>query len=427
MAKFGVIADDLTGACDVGIQFRKYGLDTIIIAETKALQRAKGYDVIVIDTESRNDPPDTAYSKTGNAAIAMKKMGLGLVYKKIDSTLRGNIGAELNSIMDRLNLKAAIIAPAFPASNRTTVDGKQLVNGIPLDKTEFAHDPINPVHESHIPTLVQRQTKRNVGTINLSKVRRGAEWLRHEIQDLTGSGKEILVADAETQDDLQVIAKAALDSDILACGSAGLAEGVSQWLASTHVKPRVLVVSGSLNAVTLDQISAVERKLNVQVFEPDILGVLTGDEKRRNEADRIFREASEAITRGRDIIITLARSKDKGLDIQRFSRELNMDYTEAAKEILSFLGEASRAIAENCRNFGLILVGGDTAIRVMNAMGAYGIKTEEEVLPGIPIGMILGGRSDGLLIITKAGGFGREDALIEAMKKLKEKFLAHHN
>ncbi len=427
MVQTGVIADDFTGACDVGIQFKKFGLETVVSASADAFKGISDFEVIVVDTESRNDPADIAYNKARNVARALKKMGIRVVYKKIDSTLRGNVGTELDAIMDELNLKAAIIAPAFPAANRTTVDGRQLVNGIPIDKTEFAYDPINPVKESHIPTLIQRQTQRMVGTLNLSKVREGIESLRHEIQSLVKSGHEILVADAETQNNLKTIAKAALDSEVLPCGSAGLAEGVSYWLTWSTSKVRLLVVSGSVNTVTLDQISAAEKTLNVQVLEPDLSGVLMGGERRNAEAERLIKEARKDVARRRDIIIRLAESKDKAFKIQQFGRELGLDYLETVEKTLSFLGETSRKIIDSCKIAGLILVGGDTAISVINAMGAHGIRIEEEVLPGIPLGRILGGSFNGLLTITKAGGFGREDALIEAMKKLKEKSSAHPN
>ncbi len=419
MARFGIISDDFTGACDVGIQFKKHGMETVVLASLEALSKVKDFEVVVIDTDSRNDSPGTAHDKAGDAAKALKEMGVALVYKKIDSTLRGNIGAELDSIMSELNLKAALIAPAFPAAKRTTLDGRQLLNGVPLDRTDFAHDPMNPVKQSHIPTIVQGQTQRKIETINLSMVREGIRSLTREIQNLVETGNEILVVDAETQDDLKAIAKSALDSKVLPCGSAGLADEVCYWLVSGLRQPRLLVVSGSVNNVTLNQISVLQKTLDVCVLAPDLLLVLAGGEKRKWEALRLIEEAKKAFDRGRDVVITLARSSGGIFKIQRFGREVGLDYREIARKLLSFVGETCRAIIDGCNIERLILIGGDTAISVANALGAYGIGIKEEVLPGIPLGIILGGDFHGLLAVTKAGGFGQEDALAEVVNKLR--------
>lgn len=419
MTRFGVISDDLTGACDVGIQFRKRGLKTLVLANLGALAKVRDFDTVVIDIDTRNDSSDTAYNKARAGAKALKEIGVALVYKKMDSTLRGNIGAELDAIMDELDFKAVVIAPAFPAANRTTLGGRQLLNGVPLDKTDFAHDPVNPVKESHIPTLMQGQTHKKIGIVNLPKVREGIESLTHQVETLIRSGKEMLIIDAETKDDLNAIAKATLDSKVLPCGSAGLAEQLSHWLVLSLAEPRLLIVSGSVNIITLNQISAVKKALNVRILHPNLSLVLAGEENRRTEADRLVKDAKKAVETGRDIVISLAQSKDEISRIQQLGTRLGMDHHESAGNILSFLGEVSSATIDTCKIERIVLVGGDTAIHVVNALGAYGIKIEDEVLPGIPLGRILGGRFDGLLIVTKAGGFGHEDALIEVIKKLR--------
>jgi len=418
MARFGVIADDFTGACDVGIQFKKVGLETIVLTNAETYRKIKNFDVTVIDTESRNDPPDVAYDKVREAVKALKNMGARLKYKKVDSTLRGNIGVELDAVIDELDLKAVIVSPAFPATNRLTLNGRQLVNGIPLEKTEFAKDAVNPVKDSHIPTLIKKQTRRKTELIDISKIREGIEPLKRRIQNLIKNGCEILVADAETEDDLRVIAKAALDSKILPCGSAGLAQGVSYWLASNLAK-RIIVFSGSVNSVTLNQIQVAEKSEKIKVFKPHLSEVLADWKKRKAEIDRLIEETKAAFADGKDVILTLAKSRDNVLKIQQIAKNLKTDNLKVAEKILSFIGEISSEITHKCKIVGLVLIGGDTAIKVMNAIGAYGIRVEEEFLPGIPFGKLLGGRLNGLPIITKAGGFGQEDTLMKAIEKLR--------
>ena len=114
--RFGIIADDLTGAMDTGVGFAKIGLDTIVSFGDRIRQPAT---VVVVSTDSRADDPETAYRKARREAS--KFPGL-YVYKKIDSTLRGNIGTELRALMDTLGIERSVVCPAFPANKRTVID-----------------------------------------------------------------------------------------------------------------------------------------------------------------------------------------------------------------------------------------------------------------------------------------------------------------
>jgi uncharacterized protein YgbK (DUF1537 family) len=268
---FGVIADDFTGACDAGVQFRKHGLETVVLADVESLgDFQRELDLVAIDTESRDVSPETAYGKVRDALRELKKLSAQLVYKKIDSTLRGNLGAELDATIDELRVEAVIVAPSFPARNRTTVDGHLLVHNTPLERTEFARDAVNPLKESFIPKLLGRQTKRGIGHIGLHKVRSGGQPLEREIRRLVKQGNQIVVVDAETDEDLARIA-GSVDSSVLPCGSAGLAEHIASLLTS---RTRLLVVSGSVNSATLGQIAEVEKSGRARVLELDLSGVL---------------------------------------------------------------------------------------------------------------------------------------------------------
>ncbi len=419
MVPFGVIADDFTGASDVGVQFKKEGLETVVLTDVRSLKQIKNFDVAVIDTESRNITSTAAYNKVKKVVRSLKALGVKIVYKKIDSTLRGNIGAELDAVLDELGLRAAILSPAFPATGRTTVNGRQLVKGVPLAETEFAHDPIHPIKESHIATLIEPQTERGIAEINLPKVTEGTESLKLEIKSKVQAGAEVIVVDAETPADLKAIAKAAIDLNVLSCGSAGLAEGISYWLSSALQKGGCLVVSGSVNSVTLNQIQEAEKSMNVTVLEPDLVRILRSINDFEAEVGRLVDESLRTFSQGKDAIIRLAASKKDLSHALKFGAELGMDESETGKTILSLLGRICRKVLEEQGIGGLILVGGDTAIEVIKSLDARGIRIEGEFLPGIPLARLVGGRFEGLPIVTKAGGFGSEDALIISMKKLR--------
>ena len=413
----GVIADDFTGACDVAVQFKKQGLETVVLTDIEFLGSFKGvFDVVVVDTETRNLTSEDAYRKVRRAVRLLRQNNVKLVYKKIDSTLRGNIGAEINAVMDELDVKAIIVAPAFPDQERTVINGHLLVNGEPLEKTEYAYDPLSPVSGSRVSMLIEKQAKKKVGEILLPQIRKDVDLIVKEIRSQIEAGKEVIVADAEIQSDLERIAEASLALNVLPCGSAGLASALSSRLT---VQSRVLVVSGSVNKVTLNQIEMAAKKLDVKLIEPVLSGILQDKERIDEVSDDLVEEAEKALAEGKDVIIRLASSRSLISEIQGAGKRLGMNKLQVADLLLSILSRATRKILGGRCFKGVILIGGDTSIRIMDALGAKAIRSEGEFLPGIPSGRIIGGICDGMQVVTKAGGFGDRCTLVKIMKSLK--------
>ena len=413
----GVIADDFTGACDVAVQFKKQGLETVVLTDIEFLGSFKGvFDVVVVDTETRNLTSEDAYRKVRRAVRLLRQNNVKLVYKKIDSTLRGNIGAEINAVIDELDVKAIIVAPAFPDQKRTVINGYLLVNGEPLEKTEYAYDPLSPVSGSRVSMLIEKQAKKKVGEILLSQIRKDVDLIVKKIRSQIEAGKEVIVADAEIQSDLERIAEASLALNVLLCGSAGLASALSYRLA---VQSRVLVVSGSVNKVTLNQIEMAVKKLDVKLIEPVLSGILQDKERIDEVSDDLVDEAEKALAEGKDVIIRLAGSRSLISEIQGAGKRLGMNKLQVADLLLSILSRATRKILGGHCFKGLILIGGDTSIRIMDALGAKAIRSEGEFLPGIPSGRIIGGICDGMQVVTKAGGFGDRYTLVKIIRSLK--------
>src|SRR5947209_7900967 len=136
------LADDLTGALEVGAKFAAHGIPSVVTTQVEA---APEYPVVVIDTETRH------VSEAEAAAAMQVAVGAGarLVYKKTDSTLRGNIAAELRALAANLHSRIAYI-PAYPALGRTVKNGHLYVHGIPVHQSPTAHDILNPVADSSI-------------------------------------------------------------------------------------------------------------------------------------------------------------------------------------------------------------------------------------------------------------------------------------
>ena len=137
--RLGIVADDLTGAMDSSGHFAARGLSTDVVLDPAYASES---DVVVITTSSRAEPPDVARERVRRA---VRRLAGRTIYKKIDSTLRGNIGVELMAAMQEAHCEKAIVAPAFPAVGRTTLNGVLLVDGTPVAETQFAGDPVSPV------------------------------------------------------------------------------------------------------------------------------------------------------------------------------------------------------------------------------------------------------------------------------------------
>ncbi len=425
--RIGIIADDFTGANDTGVQFGKKGLETIVLAGIENITDIiNKTDVIVIDTDSRADNPKLAYEKVKATTKALKEAGIDFFYKKIDSTCRGNIGQELDAVMDELETNISIVVPAFPATGRLTIGGYQLLNQVPLEKTEIAHDPFSPVTESHIPTLIQNQSKRKVGHITLSTVMKGSQQLIEEIKRKQREGEEIIVVDAATQDDLKIIAEAiASGLTCIACGPAGIAEELPEALGLLKGKEplkqnSVVCIAGSISVVTRQQISKAEEVLDILIIDLDPCKILKSEEMKERELERTIEKTKKAIEEGKDVIVTSAKTKDSVIKARQLGEELGIESVEVSMKIGTALGELSDKIAEIGQIAGLILTGGYIAIHACRTMGAIGAKIVDEVLPGIPAGILVGGKHDGLKIITKAGAFGKEEAIVEAITYLKK-------
>ena len=419
----GIIADDLTGANDSGSQFSAKGLSAAVLfdsglTEAKDLSRV---DVVAIDTDSRALSAGRAYEKSRRAAEWLYAAGTRHIYKKIDSSLRGNWGAEVDAVMDVFRPDFAVIAPAFPRMGRTTRNGIHQIDGIPVDRTEMSRDPKTPVTESDLLRILSAQSRRRAHLVSeqeLDRLReKGSEWKRR--------GVELLVFDAERDEHLGKIARSVAQSGfrVLWVGSAGLAGWLPEALSLTGKSSisatgqrapqrradRVLVVAGSQSSVTKRQILRLVETNAVQPLVLDVSAILDPAEWKARR-DGFVEEANKAFASGKDVVITLNSEK----------RRLNHEgwaHRDAALRIVDRLGElTSRLVAFHPR-LGLVLTGGDTARAVCRHLGIGGIRLLEETAPGIPLGQLAGPHP--LYAVTKAGAFGEEDALVKAVNKLK--------
>jgi uncharacterized protein YgbK (DUF1537 family) len=423
-AKVGIIADDYTGAADTGVQFAKKGLKTTIVRDLTGLEVVMDrVDVLVFDTESRSDPKAVAAEKVAVACEAFKKTGVKWLYKKIDSTLRGNLGAELDAAVDTLAVAAAILCPAYPKTGRITVGGFHLINQRLIEDTEAAKDPESPVKQSHIPTLLRSQSGKPVALVDIATVSQGAATMNREVARQLKEGSQIIVVDAISQRDLKTIAHAiaSLDAPVLACGSGGLAEELPDaFRLGEDGGDRVAVIAGSVSGVTAQQIRTAARTLNAEVITVDLHRALQGEAAGRHEATRVVDEAENALAAGRDVVIRLAESLSALEGAKEAGRSLGATDQEMRGQMGRLLGWVAQALVTKGSVCGMVVTGGETASHVFTALKVLEVQVEEEVVPGIPSVTLVGGPADGTRVVTKAGAFGSDDALVTAIKYLRK-------
>lgn len=386
-------------------------------------------DVVVIDADSRWCDPDTAYSRVRAAAEVFRKAGISTVYKKIDSTLRGNIGAELDAVMDVFEVDVAFVVPAFPATGRVTIHGQQLLQNVPLAEAEVASDLLSPVTESHVPTLLARQTRRQVGHVSIDKVGSGSATLLEAFRTRVRAGDQVIVVDASDQVHLRTIAAAValLEIRTIVAGSAGLAGELPEVFGMTPSNVEdvssggrygALVIGGSVSPTARAQLEFARASIGLPAIVIDSKDILRGLDRDEIQTQSIVERACSSLSEGRDLLIFLGpppKHEQNSLDRESQAHQ----GMEESRRITAYLGSLAGKILASCKVAGLVLTGGDTALAVCKGLGGIGVTVLDEIVPGMPSGRLVGGPHAGLMIVTKAGSFGEKDAIVRAIRYIR--------
>ena len=217
MPLIGAVADDLTGATTTGVLLARSKARTAVFFNEEAAQEARetaSLDAILISSNSRPLPKEEAYDKVKSATNALKAMGVKYFSKRIDTTLRGGVGVEIDAMLDQLNEDTiAVVVPAMPQSRRILVGGYSVIDGVALINTPVAQDVRTPVKENYIPRLLAGQTRRKVGLVTLDQVLKGKEGIKEALTEVRNDGAGVIIVDAITLEDVDQIAQACIDLD----------------------------------------------------------------------------------------------------------------------------------------------------------------------------------------------------------------------
>jgi len=378
-----IIADDLSGACDAGALFAGRGPVGVFVAPDLPDARRPA---AAVDTESRALPPLDAAARVRDAAAGLEaRLRDGRVFKKIDSTVRGNVAAELDALMSATGAGTALVCPAFPGQGRTVVHGLLSVHGVPAHEGPAGRDPDYPGASSDLVDIFSRDARRPVSLLPLKEVRSPLEDLARALAERSG----IVVADAEVDPDLDALARAALGQPgILLAGSAGLARGAASAWGYAAPAPALpgpgswLVVAGSRHPAARAQIDALEAS--------GAAGVRLGG---RRESD--LAKVVGAIRAGRPAFVS------------------NDDAAESTREdIAARLGRAAKRVLAEASPVLVVLTGGETAQAVMRSLGARRLELDGAPATGLAIGRLVVDEVSTIPILTKAGGFGPPELFV---------------
>lgn len=422
MSALAIIGDDLTGAMDTGVLFvKKWPSVSVVFDDYFIKEMSQENDALIIDTESRNVSPDKAYASVGECVKSLGRTDLRLIYKKIDSTLRGNVGKELLAILDEGAFDMIALVPALPLNGRITVNGYHYLNGKLLTESDLASDPFSPVVSSYIPEIVNKQVSVNTAVVELKDIRGGSSHLTEVINEMYQAGCRIAVMDVENEADLDNISAALGRSSlkILPAGSAGLFSRMymnnTSKVASAPVsdirkdKP-VVVISGSPAKMSKLQIEYA-KTCGTVVIKLDGARVIAEERIALGEIQRVKSLALSYLKEGKNIIIDGAGEGKKDLSVAYSGkRELLLETSKMIQEAISCI---AMEIADKAEISGLMIFGGDTALSISRRLGAKALRILGEVEPLVPYGIFTGGKLDGVYVATKAGGFGKESIILK--------------
>jgi uncharacterized protein YgbK (DUF1537 family) len=376
-----ILADDLTGAADCAARAVGAGHSAAICVEPE--QAAPAATVLAFTSDSRHLPPGQAAQRVSALARQLAPWGNAAWYKKIDSTLRGNLGAEIVALLGSLGRSHALLVPAFPAQGRGLHGGMLVAPAL--------------VGTTHLPTLLRHTTSQPSAAIPLALVRAGVTTLAEQLY-LASTAARLIVIDALTDADLRTIGEAARQAlpHALPCGSAGLL-GVlaAQLTAPPDLLPyqgleqppiRSLFIVGSASPQAHRQIASLRLRRPVAVALLD---------------QPLYAPAEHSVLLHLPLpqgLHTLAEGRATAAQLASYARQWATHYQPQL----------------------LVLVGGDTAISVLNALGVGQLVVLRELLPGVALCRANAAEGVEYLVVLKAGSHGDDHALVSILQAIEE-------
>lgn len=415
-----IISDDLTGACDSASYFcnKKIPVEVAVDAEELKDLPSGNKKVIALNTDSR---PLPAYRGIEKVKKIMKKIDNReniIAIKKIDTAFRGNVCAEIVAIMDSLGRKICFVIPAIPDMERFTIEGNQIFNGKPIDKLDFAKDPVKAVRNSHIPGIL-KSFPGKIGHIGLEIIRKGYKEVQENTKSLVGRDRTLIIFDSLTNNDIDIITKSFIgqEKQILWCGSLGLMRSLRKIFFGKENSPRLIGArvyknkkgmigfSGSAYSITKEQISKAGKNGYLEWIRIQDTSLMDFERNAVEEKpDEIIKKIRELTSSGSVFISVEPCEKADGSDLGERILEL---LSIIAEMVLS--GEFPKTIQR------IIIIGGDTSFRILKKLGVNRLSVLGMLEPGVSFSRIMDGNIEGIELYMKGGSVGGEDTVINML------------
>lgn len=418
-----VIADDFTGANDVGVQFSQHALTASVLLNTAKAGCCPKESNLIVNSDSRSLTPHKAAEKvTEIVRSTIENTCTQWIFKKIDSTLRGNIGAEIEAVIKEANFKLAILSSSYPGSGRTIKNGQCFVHGKLITETEFATDPKTPVHSSFIQEIIQSQTTIPVVTLSVEQFQ--SSDIQNVLEQLIEQGPSIVVADAENDSELQRIAEISfqLSHKPLLIGSAGLAGAFVQRLKhATNENARPLLsMIGTMSEATQLQIEYAQGFRNIQMLELNVSDLFTHSEQPL--LDLFCTEALSALKNKQHCIVKTNCSAEARAQVETLCLKNGLSRHELGNQISEFMGKLTTCILDSHHPIGgIFLSGGDIATSVANIYNADFFEIKGQIGGCVPWGYFSNCSINHIPVMTKAGGFGQKHTFLDVINFVEEK------
>jgi uncharacterized protein YgbK (DUF1537 family) len=396
------IADDLTGATDLGVTLAREGLSVVQVNGVPERGfAAPRTDAVVVALKSRTNAPSEAVAWSLESLDWLRRAGATRVYFKVcstfDSTPHGNIGPVADALMEALEARFALVTSAYPRNARTVYRGNLFVGEAPLAESGMRNHPLTPMTDSNLVRVLGAQSKHLVGLVGFEAVEAGAAAVRTRMAALQQEGFRYGIVDAIRDEHLVAAGEACADMP-LAVGGAGLAMGIARTLARRAPKaaepalPRVdgaaAILAGSCSEATLAQVAAARERYPSLRLDPQELDV-----------DAALAWAKPKLGAGPVMLYTSAPPGERAS-----GREGDIE-------------EVFRAIAKGLAAAGVrrfVVAGGETAGAVAEALGVRALAIGPEIAPGVPWTASLGGEP--MLLALKSGNFGGPDFFMRAFE-----------
>lgn len=414
----GCIADDFTGATDLGGFLVKQGFRTIQLNGIPDRNVAiPEVDALVVALKSRTIAPDAAITQSLEALEFLQQLHCEQFYFKycstFDSTEKGNIGPVMDALLEALGAEFTIACPALPVNGRSVYQGHLFVNGVLLNESGMQHHPLTPMTDPNLVRFLGKQVKRKVGLVPFEVVDQGADAIQTFFQELQATGHRYAVVDAVSESQLNAIGQAVKDLKLITGGS-----GLSINLAANFELPSLsaktaarlpkipgngVILSGSCSVRTQEQVAQAEKHFPSFYLDPFQL------QKEPGWVEEAIQWALTQIPKSPVLIYTTGPPEK----VQEIQKALGED--QAGEIIESALTMVAQALAKTgVRKF--VIAGGETSGAIVKALGMSKMQIGPEIAPGVPWCVGLG--EPPVLLALKSGNFGSVDFFHEALEKV---------